>query len=149
MMNKLCWSKNASATNLMLFAASIGDHELLVRRGVSIEADAPFPWKLHPYIWVTFEAFLAYLLQPAGFDIGLDLHPATDDLGLLRETMRFLDVYVASPRARVLSRAHVISLRIWSKSDWIFPVFYLMMSLSFATGVEHNIASIQTNFACS
>lgn len=81
----------------------------LVRRGVAIEEDGPSPLKLHPYIWVTFEAFLAYLLQPAGFNIGLDLHPATDDLGLLRQTMRLQDVYVAPSRAHVLSRAHVIS----------------------------------------
>ena len=82
----------------------------LARRGVAIEADdESSPRKLHPYIWVTFEAFLAYLLQPAGLNIGVDLHPATDDLGLLRETMRLLDVYTVPSRTDVNSRAQVIS----------------------------------------
>jgi hypothetical protein len=76
----------------------------LVRRGVAAtEPDGSFPWKLHPYIWGALEALLAYVLQPAGLNIGLDLQPATDDPGLMRDTMRLLDESLTPSRAHVIS----------------------------------------------
>lgn len=62
-------------------------HELFCR-GLAADARASFPRLLHPSIWGTIEALLAYTLRSAGSSSGLDLRPVTDDSAFVDSTMR-------------------------------------------------------------
>ena len=64
-------------------------HELFTR-GLVFDAKALYPPLLDRNIWNTVEALLAYTLQPAGINLGLDLQLTTSDPKFLNSAMRVL-----------------------------------------------------------